>query len=49
MRQFASLLTLHNILKSERKFGMCPGNLPKFAEAVAWVGGLAVSDDLYES
>ena len=32
-----------------RKFGMCPGNLPKFAEAVAWVGGLAVSDDLYES
>ena len=34
---------------SIRKFGMCPGNLPKFAEAVAWVGGLAVSDDLYES
>ena len=27
---------------------MCPGNLPKFAEAGAAVGGRAVSDDLYE-
>ena len=27
---------------------MCPGNLPKFAEAGAAVGGRAVSDDLYK-